>query len=208
MNDNLKSYKLSPQLRAELNFSKQKSDPAKPPKIPKIPWKKIPWKRVGIILAAFAMIVLAYGGVKKTYEYASAKSQEKQRAELATYQNHLQQIKDEVASQGTDAYSYAQLSQQFLKAKDADRAEAAAEVAVEKEPNWRDGYLNLGQVYLSVNKFEEAKTAFEKAVEIDPVYGEAHYYLSLAYQELRNTEAAKQEFAKAKKFGFETDFGG
>jgi tetratricopeptide (TPR) repeat protein len=205
---NIKSYKLSPQLRSELNFSKQKSRLARPPKIPKIPWGKIPWKRVGIILAAFAVIIGAYVGVKKTYEYTLARSQEKQKAELQAYQNHLQQIKDEVASQGTDAYSYAELSQKFLKAKDAERAEAAAEIAVQKEPNWRDGYLNLGQVYLSINKFEEAKKAFEKAIEIDPISGTAHYYLSLAYQELRNSEAAKQEFAKAKKFGFETDFGG
>jgi len=207
MNDNLKSYKLSPQLRAELNFSKQNGEPA-PPKIPKIPWKKIPWKRVGIIVAAVALIIGAYVGAKKTYEYASAKSQAKQQVELATYQNHLQQIKDEVAAQGEDAYSYAQLSQQFLQSKDIERAEAAGQLAVEKEPAWRDGYLNLGQIYLSANKFEEAKTAFEKAIKIDPICGEAHYYLSLACQELKDSKTAQLEFAKAKKFGFNSDIGG
>jgi len=205
--DRIKSYKLSPQLRAEIGSARHDK-----PKI-KIDfsaiWRvRLPWKTILAGIAVFAIIIGCYTGAKKGYEVMAEKSRQAQIARQKEYDNHLAQIRSEVAAKATDAYSFATLSQEYLKGGDAERAQAAAELAVEKDGKWRDGYVNLGQIYLSVNQFEKAKTSFEKALEFDPTNGEIHYFLSLTYQELRDNEAAKREFAKAKEFGFNSEIGG
>jgi len=211
MADRIKSYKLSPQLRAELgqgarlrkkpsfNFTVDFSSLSK---------IKLPWKTIGIVSIFFILVIMGYVGVRESYEYLAEKSRLAQIAQEQAYAKRLEEIKKEVRAKATDAYSYILLSQDYLKQGDAERALAAAEIGAETDPKWRDGQLNLGQIYLSTSQFEKAKVAFEKALEIDPTYGQTHYFLSLTYQELRKPDLAKQEFAKAKEFGFNTDIGG
>lgn len=209
MSDPIKSYKLSPQLRAELGtrrFQKPRFDFRF--SIPKIGLSKIPWRATILTVVVFVGVSSIYFGVKKGYEYTAMKSEQARQEQLAQYQSHLAQVKTEVETKATDAVTAVALSQQYLKAGDGERAEAAAIIATGKDPVWRDTYINLGQVYLATNKFTEAKQALESALKIDPIYGETHYLLSLAYQELNKADLAKAEFAKAKKFGFEGELGG
>ncbi len=212
--NNLKSYHLSAQLKAELNHKRHSSTNFSSFRyspldfLTAIDLKKVPFKGIGVVLGVFALVVLSYMGVKSVYEYSAKANQVAEAAQQQTYAEHLAQIKTEIAGQATDATSLVTLSENYLKNKDVERAEAAANLAVEKDPAWRDAYINQGHVYLVANKFGEAKIAFEKALKIDPICGQAHYMLSLAYQELKDTGAAKQEFAKAKQFGFETEIGG
>lgn len=210
MPDKIKSYKLSPQLRSELNFSQKKSSAifnfnqtAFRPNL-----GSLPWRGIFAAVAVCGVIMLGWMGVKKGYEYTAKKNEERQVAQVVAYNQRVESIKQEVMSSAEDAYSLVTSSQQYLKNKDVERAEAAAELAVAKDPAWRDAFVNLGQVYLATNKFDKAKVAFENALKIDPISGQAHYLLSLAEQELKNTEAAKAAFAKAKQFGFQTDIGG
>ena len=209
MSDPIKSYKLSPQLRAELGTRKLQG-----PQFgfgfstPKFRLFKIPWRAIILTACVFIGIISVYLGIKKGYEYTAMKSEKARQEQLAQYQSHLAQIKVEVVSKAPDAVSAVTLSQQYLKAGDGERAEAAAIIATVKDPAWRDTYVNLGQVYLATNKFAEAKQALESALKIDPIYGEGHYLLSLAYQELNKADLAKAEFANAKKFGFEGEIGG
>ncbi len=211
MGDRIKSYKLSPQLRAELNFQVRSGRSNFNNRIPFTnPLKnvKIPWKTVSITIGIFLIIVAGYIGVKKTYEYTAKKAETARIARLEEYNKHVEEVKTGVAKEATDALSFVTLSQKYLKSGDAERAEAAAVLAPVKDPKWRDGYINLGQVYLSINKFDLAKQSLDKALAIDPFSGQAHYLLSLAYQELNDSNGAKAEFAKAKAFGFETELGG
>ncbi|MCX6809237.1 MAG: hypothetical protein NTZ65_00555 [Candidatus Berkelbacteria bacterium] len=217
MSDKIKSYKLSPQLKAELNFPRKRDSAGLNGSSmfsQKSKFKfdfgkiKINWRAIGSIVGIFVLIIGGYISVKKIYDYSSAKNEQARVVQLQNYQQHVKDVSKEVATQATDAYSFATLSQKYIKEKDAERAEAAANLAVQKDPKWRDGFINQGQILLSVNKFDEAKTAFENALKIDPIYGQTHYLLSLTYQELNNNELAKAEFAKAKQFGFETEIGG
>ena len=205
MSDPIKSYKLSPHLKAELGLSrKQKfSLPSFSIKLPKLPWKSLL-----VTAGVFLFVTGAYLGVKKTFEYVGRKTEAEKIAQEQEYKNHLASIRQEVVSKPLDAVGFVTLSQEYLKNGDAERAQAAAEIAPEKDPAWRDAYLNLGQVYLALNQFEKARVALETSLEKDPLCGQAHYLLSLAYQELNKDDLAKQEFAKAKKFGFETEIGG
>ena len=203
----IKSYKLSPQLRAELGRARRKTRGAAFT-LPSIRLPKIPWKpTIGVVLVC-AVVVGGWAGVKRVYETRVAMAEIARQERLEQYQNHLQEIRSQVAAEGTDAYSFAKLSQKYLKEGDGERAEAAAQMAVEKDENWRDGHLNLGQVYLALEKFEDARGALEGALEIDPLCGHAHYMLSLVHQELNQSDEAKEAFAKAKAFGFETEIGG
>ena len=211
MNDKIKSYKLSPQLRAELNFQVRSGKNNFSNRIPlSNPLKnvKIPWKSVSITVGIFLLIVAGYIGVKKTYEYTARKAETARVARLEEYNKHVEEIKTGVAKEASDAFSFLKLSQKYLKEGDGERAEAAAVLASNKDTKWRDGYINLGQVYLAVNKFDLAKQSLTQALTIDPLSGQAHYLISLAYQELNDANSAKLEFAKAKQFGFETEIGG
>jgi len=210
MSNKIKSYKLSPQLRSELNFSHKKNSTSfnfnRSSFSPNL--ENLPWKGILAVVGVFVAITLGYLGIKKGYEYTAKKNDERTAQQLAAYNNRIENIKQEVASSSANAFSLVTSSQGYLKNKDVERAEAAAELAVTKDPKWRDAFVNLGQVYLATNKFDKAKTAFSSALKIDPLSGQAHYLMSLAEQELKNTESAKAEFAKAKQFGFQTDIGG
>lgn len=211
MSNKIKSYKLSPQLRSELNFSKKNSS-SQIFNFNQVSFQpnlgNIPWRGILIAIGVCAVVTAGWLGVKKGYEYTAKKNEAQQVAQLNAYNQRIENIKKEVSSSSADAYSLVTASQQYLKNKDVERSEAAAELATTKDPAWRDAFVNLGQVYLATNKFDKAKSSFEQALKIDPISGQAHYLLSLAEQELKNTEAAKAAFAKAKQFGFQTDIGG
>jgi len=204
--EKIKSYKLSAGLKAELNLRHKSSRNYL--KALKFDFHKIPFKGIGIFVGVFAVVIFSYVGIKSLYEVQSKKNEVAKQAKIQTYEQHLAQIKAEIQNKGADAEGYVALSEEYLKAKDVERAEVAAALATEKNPAWRDAYINQGHVFLVANKFEKAKGAFEKALTIDPLCGQAHYLLSLTYQELKNNNAAKSEFAKAKQFGFETEVGG
>lgn len=210
MDHKIKSYKLSPQLRAELNFSQKKNHAVfnfnRSSFRPNL--ENLPWRGILLTIGVCAAITSGYIGVKKGYEYTAKENEARKVAQIDAYNKRIENIKNEVNSSSADAYSLVSSSQQYLQAKDVERAEAAAEMATTKDPKWRDAFINLGQVYLATNKFEKARLAFDSALKIDPLSGQAHYLMSLAEQELKNTEAAKASFAKAKQFGFQTDIGG
>ncbi len=211
MAEPIKSYKLSPQLKAELGSPRHKRSSSNFEFNPdfsglsKLSQVKIPWKAVGITMVVFVVVISGYIGVKSGYEYLDQKSKVAAAVQQEAYNKHIREVRSEVEVKATDAYSFVELSQRYLKDGDGDRAVAAAEIAAQKDAKWRDGQLNLGQVYLATNQFEKAKTALNKALEIDSTYGQTHYLLSLVYQELRNNDLAKEEFAKAKTFGFEPE---
>jgi len=210
VSNDIKSYKLSPQLRAEINFQRRSSRLPKFnfPAIPSFKPKKIPWRNIRLIAGVFLIIIGSYLGIRKTYEFSVQKAQMTRQAQLEEYNKHLSELTQEVAQKTTTAQAAVVASQTYLKSGDAERAEAAARIATENDPKWRDAYTNLGQVYLAVNKFDQAKEALEGALKIDPLDGQTHYLLSLVYQELNDSNSAKTEFTKAQSFGFETDIGG
>lgn len=212
MKDRIKSYKLSPQLKAELGLRRSSGKSLdisfEFPKIPNFSKVKIPWKAIGITVFVVAVIIGSYAGVKKTYELAAEKSRAAEQAKIKQYQDRLANMRNEIIAEGTDAFSFVNLSQKYLKESDGEKAVAAAEMASEKDPLWRDAYINLGQVYLSVNEYKKAELALSTALERDPTCGQAHYLMSLTLEELSNRDGAKQEFAKAKEFGFDANIGG
>lgn len=208
MDQKLKSYKLSPQLKAELNYSLKRQKNNLNFRPPKIDLSRFPWKKTLQIAGFFLLIISAYLGVKTGYEKAALAAKQRQIAKEQEYQKQISQLKQEIEAQASDAFGFVELSQKYLRERDGQRAELAALIASEKEPGWRDAFVNLGHIYLSVNKFQEAKTALLKAVELDPVNPQTHYLLYLTYQELKDDKAAKQEFAKAQNFGWEKEIGG
>ena len=98
MSEKIKSYKLSPQLRSELNFSQntQKKSSAIF-NFNRISFKpnleNLPWKGILAIVGIFAAITLGYLGVKKGYEYTARKNDERTAAQLTAYNQRLENIK-------------------------------------------------------------------------------------------------------------------
>ncbi len=210
MAERLKSYKLSPQLKAELHLNGRRnaSDFSLHDAFEKVKMPKISWKAVALTVVIFGAVISSYIGIKHAYEIASIRTAQAKAAAQQEYENRLSSLQKEVASKGTDAFSFVELSQQYLKSSDGERAVIAAELSAQKDPVWSDGFVNLGQVYLSTNQFEKAKTALTEALKLNPLNGQGHYFLSLVYQELNDSASSKAEFAKAKTFGFDADIGG
>lgn len=205
MANNIKSYKLSPQLRAELNFARKKSSPSIDFSQVKI---KLPWKGIFMTAFAFAIIFTCYAGVKKGYEFIAHKNEQKKIAQQALYQQRQESLRQEVMNQDLDAYGFVELSKNYLDSRETEKALVAASLAVEKDPEWRDGFVNKALVAMSVNQFETAKQALDQAIMIDPLYGDAHYLQYLALEELKENDQARTELAKAKTFGMTNEVGG
>lgn len=208
MDNKIRSYKLSPQLKAELNYSIKKSGKTLAFKAPKIDISNFPWKKTLRVGGVLLLIITIYLGIKTGYEKAVYIAQQKTIAREQEYQNQLVEMKTQVEQEAKNAFDFVKLSQKYLNERDGQKAEVAALIATEKEPKWRDAFVNLGHVYLSVNKFEEAKETLIHALELDPINPQTHYLLYLTYQELNDEATAKQEFAKAKALGLDSDIGG
>lgn len=209
MDNDLRSYKLSPHLRAEVRQQGPKRNFARLNfKTPKIDFSKLPIKSSLRIAFFIGLIITVYVGIKTGYEKAVYAAETKQIAQQEKYEEYLAGLKTEISALSDDAYELAMMSRNYLKEKDGQKAEVAAVLSTEKEPYWRDGFINLGHIYLSVNKFDKAKEALEKAIEIDPLSGQAHYLLSLVHQELNDMDSAKESFARANSCGYETEIGG
>jgi cytochrome c-type biogenesis protein CcmH/NrfG len=205
MRDHIKSYKLSPQLQAEIVYARQAVSAKNSIKIN---WSRFPVKSVLIGLLAVVIILSGYAGTKKVYQKVAYHRQQEAIKVQEEVAKRIEAIRQEVANKNLSSQDYLVLSQKYLQSGDGDRAQIAAELSTQKDPNWRDAFVNLGRVYMSVNQFDKAKDAFRNAIAIDPIYGNSHYLLYLAYQESRDTDGAKQELTKAKKFGFDLEIGG
>ncbi|OQA53474.1 MAG: Tetratricopeptide repeat protein [candidate division WS2 bacterium ADurb.Bin280] len=214
MKERISSYKLSAQLKAEIGVSRWKNRsldiPFSLPSFSKLGTtkEKIPYKKISVALGVFALIISAYIGVMKTYEFAKLKSAKAQEQKLQAYNDYVDNLRSEIEKEATDAYSFQALSQKYIKEGNGEKALAAAQMAVQKDPIWRDGFLNLGHVYMTLNQFEKAKDALQSALERDPTCGQAHYFMYLVLDELNEKTLAKEEYAKANIFGFETQYGG
>jgi len=208
--DKIKSYKLSPQLKAELHLNQRRahSDFSLHDAFEKVKVPKISWKAVSLTVLIFAAVISSYVGLKHAYELSAVKTAKAKAAQEQEYQERLASMKTEITTKGTDAFSFVSLAQGYLKSGDGERAIISAEISTEKDPVWSDGFVNLGQIYLATNQFEKAKTALGQALKLNPLNGQAHYFLSLTYQELNDSEGSKAEFAKARAFGFDTEIGG
>lgn len=205
MSNRIKSYKLSPQLQAEIGYAR-KSVPAKASV--KVDWSKIPVKSILVGFFAIAVVLGGYAGVKKAYQKVAYNRQQEAIKSHQELEQKLAKTRQEVSDKNLASQDYLILSQNYLQEGDGDRAQIAAELSAQKDPDWRDAFVNLGRIYMSVNQFDKAKEAFKSAIAIDPIYGNSHYLFYLACQESRDTEGAKQELAKAKKFGFDLEIGG
>jgi cytochrome c-type biogenesis protein CcmH/NrfG len=205
MGDRIKSYKLSPQLQAEIGYA-HKAVPTKASI--KIEWSRIPVKSILVSILAVMVILGGYAGIKKVYQKVAYNRQQETVKAQQELEQRLAAARQEVVDKNLSSQEYLILSQNYLQEGDGDRAQIAAELSTQKDPAWRDAFVNLGRVYMSVNRFDQAKEAFKSAIAIDPIYGNSHYLLYLACQESRDNESAKQELARAKKFGFDLEIGG
>ena len=87
--------------------------------------------------------------------------------------------------------------QQFRKAGDLPRAEAAFRELLSFEPTNAEVWQALGSVCREQGKHDEALTAFQRAVTLDPEFAQAHNSLGIAYLERGNLPAAAERLERA-----------
>ncbi len=73
-----------------------------------------------------------------------------------------------------------------------------AKQVVEKDKNYRDGYLALGYGYLKNHNLELAKSTLLKTTDLDPVHPDTYKILAMVYKELGQDANYKSCLDKAK----------
>lgn len=85
----------------------------------------------------------------------------------------------------------------FFQQGDYKKAIEAFKRAVEKYPDYPDGYCNLGLSYLRDGQVDTAIELLKKAVELKPDLVEAYYGLGECYVKKEMLDEAMEAFAKA-----------
>jgi protein O-GlcNAc transferase len=73
-----------------------------------------------------------------------------------------------------------------------ERAAAALEEAIKKDPNNAELWVHLGFAYRKQGQIDPSQSAFEKARALDPRVKEALYMLGLIYEKKGRTQEAEQ----------------
>lgn len=84
----------------------------------------------------------------------------------------------------------------LLSAGQIEEARQKLELAVELNPNGKEGHLGLGAVYQAESRFDEAIAEYRAALEIDPDYKQALLRLGQAYQMKANDFASSGDSTK------------
>jgi predicted Zn-dependent protease len=78
-------------------------------------------------------------------------------------------------------------------------------LALELQPDWKEGWWNLGMLQYDSNRFAEATAAFRKVVASAPYAGTAWGLLGLSEYETEDYDAALTHLEKAQSFGIRDD---
>lgn len=163
----------------------------------RMPSLEIPWRFIGIIvICVIGLSALGLGGYKLK-NWAVARRNAKEAVALAQAEKEEASAKENIKNQAKNAHEAVKLGQTKQKEGNLKEAEAAYEVALGYEPNWRDAILCLGQVYLLQNKFDLADKTLTHALSLDPIYPTTHNLLSILYEKTNRAEQANSELKKA-----------
>lgn len=163
--------------------------------IPKIPSRYFIWA----FLIISAGCALWWGG-NKAKELISHRQYQRQQAAVAQAQAAEESIKNEVKSQAKDAISAVRAGQNYLQNNDLQKAEAAFEIAIQYDSNWRDALVALADTQLQLEEYDAANTTLQKATEIDPLYPTTQQLFSVLYAKTDKPDAAKIASQKATYF--------
>jgi tetratricopeptide (TPR) repeat protein len=89
------------------------------------------------------------------------------------------------------------LANSYAKLKKYDEARAAANKALEKDPQLSEAYYRLGVIDLLTKSYDAAIVNFNKKLEIDPKSAATHMNLGVAYQSLGKREEALNAYREA-----------
>jgi tetratricopeptide (TPR) repeat protein len=83
---------------------------------------------------------------------------------------------------------------------DFEKARENYEIAVQRQPNYPEGWMNLGSAYGMLGNHTKAAECFNKALEYDPENAATIYtMLSIAYENLGQAQKASQAMADAER---------
>lgn len=100
-----------------------------------------------------------------------------------------------------EAYKNTLTSLLFIKIGFYDFALEYSQKALEKDEDYRDGWINQGLSYYFLENYNQALESFKKAQELDPVYGLTYFWLGKTYQKLNMEDLSSENLKKAEEFG-------
>ena len=149
------------------------------------------------IIAAAGALWWGGGAIKNSIENHK---QIRQQAAVAQEKAEHDSINNEVKGLAKNAFDAAKLGKDYMQKNDLQKAEAAFNLALTFEPNWRDGLVALASVQLQQREYDAAAYSLNKAMMIDPLYPTTQQLLSILYAKTGKPDAAQIASQKATYF--------
>lgn len=109
--------------------------------------------------------------------------------------------KETTPETGSDAQSVEALFQQgnaYIQQGDLEKAAAAFEAALKRQPHHLGSLSNLGVVYYQQGRLEEAAAKFEAGLRVAPNDAQLHYLLGATRLQQNRLEEAEKSFLRAR----------
>lgn len=109
-----------------------------------------------------------------------------------------------VVKQDTVGVSKAQhnLGKIYAGRGEIEKAIAAHQQAISRDPNFADAYFHLGVLYIRTQDWQTAISALQKTLAISPTMSNAHYQIARCYRQIgdvQKAEKAMEQFHALKK---------
>lgn len=158
---------------------------------------KITGKHVALAFLAVGLTIGIWFGAKSTKGWLAQRREDNLAAEQTALDTEKKQIEESARSRITSRAEAVTVWQEAMGQNQAYGAEVAARLALEYQPNWRDGYLMLGAAQIAQREYEEALKTLLQAQSIDPTYPPTHQMLAEVYKKTGDTTRADSETQKA-----------
>ena len=103
--------------------------------------------------------------------------------------------------EGSTAKEYYDKAHQFINGGYVKEAKELLDLAIKKDPSFREAYYNRGVVCYFLKKYEEAIKDFNKVIEMDSRNAMAYAIRGSVYEKTNRQELAMSDFKTAARLG-------
>jgi Tfp pilus assembly protein PilF len=143
-------------------------------------------KKYFLIIRVFVYLLLFTGIVFGFKAYFKSVYNQEMQKNLAEQNQYKASFAENLKNSNKSAFELTNLGKKMLEANNPDYAAIILEIAMEKDPNYRDSAVLAGYAYITANNNNKAVDALNKASTIDPIYPRTFELLSIAYKNLKD----------------------
>ena len=154
-------------------------------------------KHIALAILAVGLTIGIWFGFKGTKNWLVQRRENNLAAQKAALEAEKQNIENDIRGRAATRATAVAVWESEMQNNQAYGAEVAARLALEYQPNWRDGYLMLGAAQIAQREYDPALKTLLQAQAADPTYPPTHQMLAEVYKKTGDTTRADAETQKA-----------